>query len=420
MKSLFKDPAVLLIAIVSILSLTNFVSTILFLIILFITDLVIIAKDGLQILKQKSFKLLSIFYIIFVIYGFLDHGVLAKGAYKPEIFSFILIYSVFIISYHIKFLEIKQIKIVLTISLIAFSICLGITTYIASINPMAIRLCFRDVEGSEELEASIYRSMGIISYALAHAISVISVGTCALFCYAKKKWLRIFSLLLWVTMIKLLFDMTITTALVLSVLCSLIVIVNKLSKGRVSSTVILYIILILLFFSSSLVTNVLNFAETSNTQIFLKLNDLFNSIETGSGQGHIDVRDQLYSVSLNTFLSNPIFGWGKDNGSRTIIGEHSFFLDYLAYYGIFALLYFFAWWVQYKSVLIDKFKRYKITCILCFLPVCMMIVLKASSVCTSMPFASLVFLQLVFAYLNTESPSLHKNHKKENSNRLEC
>ena len=386
--------------------LTNFIGTIPILVLLIVTDLAIIKQDGICIFKQKSFKMLTVFYLIVVVYGLLDHGVLATGKLKPQIVSFILIYSVFIISSHIKYLNKNQIKSLLIVSLFAFTLCVSISVFVATINPMAIRLSFRELEGAEELEVSAYRSMGVMSYALAHAISVISVGVTILFCYAKNKYIRIITFCLWLTMMKLQFDMTITTALLISILCSFLVVLNRFAKGKILITSVIFILAVFLFFSTDIATDFLGFAESSNTRIFQKFDDLFLSLKTGTGQGQMDYRNELYSTSLNTFLSNPIFGWGIDNGSRRIIGEHSFFLDYLAYYGMFALLYFGAWWSHYKSVLINNGDKFKQLCLYAFLPVCMLVVVKAPSVCTSMPFASLIFLQIIIRYL--------KNAKIEN------
>lgn len=399
MKGSASQVTFLLIAFVCFASLTNFLSTLPLLALFFITDIAIIHNCGNQIYRQKSFKLLTLFYVILLLYGLLEHGVLATGKYKPQIFSIVSMYTVYLVSNYISGLDSKKIRNLLWVSIFSFTICVAITSYISTIDPMAIRLTFRYAEEGDAAEADLYRSMGIMSYGLAHAISVISVGFSALFCYSNKRWLRIISICLWLLIIKLQFDFTITTALLLSVLGSLIIIVNKFAKGKTLVTLTVLMVLGMLFLSMGLASEILGFAEGANLQIFLKLDDFFFSLESGSGQGQMDYRDELYSVSFNTFLSNPIFGWGVDNGSRRVIGEHSFLLDYLAYYGIFALLYFGSWWTQYKKVLLQENNTFKQICLYSFLPVCLLVTLKASSVCVSMPFASLVFLPLVFTYL---------------------
>lgn len=402
MKSILKESDVFLIAITCFVLLTNFLSTIPILGILSLTSISIIKKDGFGIFTQKSFILLTLFYIIFIIYGLLGYGVLSNGKFKPQLFSFILIFSVFIISNHLRYLGRTQVKTLLYISILALTICVAITAFISTVNPMAIRLCFRDAEGAEEIEASIYKSMGIMSYALAHSMSVISVGISLLVCYAKNKWFKLLSFCLLITMIKLQFNMTITTALLLSVVGSFVVFINKFANGKILITLSLSIIVGIIFYSTGLVTDLLSMAENSNIQIFYKLDDLFYSIETGTGQGQAGYRNELYTTSLNTFMANPIFGMGIDNGSRRVIGEHSFLLDYLAYYGLFALLYFSAWWEQYKSTFFKHRNTYKQIYVYTFVFICILLVSKASSVCVSMPFASLVFLQLVFLYVENE------------------
>ena len=400
MKSILRSPEILLIALASSLLLTNFMGNLSVIAVLIVTDLAIIKKIGVSVFTSKSLKLLTIYYFVVILYGISGYGILSTGKYLPLVFSSIIMYSVYLISCYLEKLEYGQVKFLLLVSIADFSICTGITYYIATINPVAIRLCFGEVDASEALEASVYRSMGIMSYSLAHSISVISIGFMSLFCYAKNMQMRIFSIFIWFILIKLQFDMTITTSLLISIFCGIIVLINKYFHGKTFITLSVLAIVIIVILHSGILIKILSYAESTNPQIYEKLNDAFSSYETGSSQGQMDYREELYSVSFYTFLSNPIFGLGVDNGSRTIIGEHSFLLDYLAYYGLFAFLYFGSWWVQYRKVVVNINKEYKTIFLYSFLPVCILVSTKASSVCVMMPFASLVFLQMVFLYLN--------------------
>ena len=127
---------------------------------------------------------------------------------------------------------------------------------------------------------------------------------------------------------------------------------------------------------------------------------MYSFIETGTGEGQVGYRQELYTASFNTFLHNPLFGWGVDNGSRRIIGEHSFLLDYLAYYGLFALLFFAAWWKDYQISGAIISKHLRLSYYYSFIPVVGLVSLKGHSVCFSLPFFSLLFLQIVFLYLD--------------------
>ncbi len=403
MKKDLKDPIYILVLLTMILSLTNFVGNLANLFIFSVTSIAMIVKGGPRLISNKSIFLLNSFYLIFLLYGLIGYGLLSFSNFKAPLYAIVSIYTAFFVSSYIDRFNARQIKIMLIISLLALAISLGIATFIATINPMAIRLMFGDVEKQEMLEDYVLNFTGLITYSQAHALSVISTGLCVLFCYAKNRWIKFFSLLLWGLTIKLLFDMIITTALLVAVFSCFLIILNKYSKGNTVLSFFLFLFVPVVLFSSGVITELLSFAESSNAEIFYKLDELVSIVEGGSNQGQqMGYRNELYRASFNTFLSNPLFGFGKDNGSRTIIGEHSFVLDYLAYYGLFALLYFGAWWRHYRTVVIKRNVNYKKVCIYSFIPVFMLIFLKAEAVCILMPFASLVFLKIIFSYLQNE------------------
>lgn len=176
----------------------------------------------------------------------------------------------------------------------------------------------------------------------------------------------------------------------------------RFSKGNVSSTILLFVLFLAVFFMAGISSFILDVSDKTNSVLAAKLNDLFYSVETGTAEGQTGYRKDLYFASISTFIHNPIFGWGTDDGSRTIVGGHSYILDYFAYYGIFALFFFLPLWREYKmngACLNDKLRRcYYFS----FIPVVCMFLLKARSVCLCFPFMSLVFLQVLFLYLQSE------------------
>lgn len=398
MKSLLQDRSLFIVSIFVFLSLTNYVSSFQYFLILLVTDFMLIAKEGSRLLNKNSYKYLTFFYLIVCLYALLGHGILNSETFRAQLMSITSIYSIFIISDYIKQLNYSQIKTLLFISMIAISLCLAITTYIGFIDPMAIRIYgFGEVEESGS-EALYFQHSGMMSYPMAHALSVCAAAILLLFCYSENKFLRLFSILLWILSIRLLFVMTITTALLAALVASIIILAHKYSKGKLFLTIFYLSLIFATILLSGILNQFMSFAEANNTEIFKKLFDIAGTIESGTSQGQMDYRDELYSVSFNTFLSNPIFGWGMDNGSRTCIGEHSFVLDYLAYYGLFALLYFGAWYKQFMSIYSYE-KTYKKMAICCCIPVIIMVFSKAESVGSVLPFAYLVFLQIVISFL---------------------
>ena len=170
-------------------------------------------------------------------------------------------------------------------------------------------------------------------------------------------------------------------------------------------TISLTVLIVAVFFLTGLSAIFLDFSGGANDEIYRKLADVFTSVESGTSEGQMGYRQELYSASIKTFLSNPILGWGSDNGSHLIIGDHSYFLDYLAYFGVFALLIFVAWWKEYKSMNLHLTKEFKSYYYYNFIPVAGFVAMKGASVCGTLPLKSLDFIQLIFRFLNDKDKS---------------
>lgn len=367
------------------------------------TSVAIVTKDGISLSVSKPMTYLWLFFFIVILYSLFGYGKLNEKTFNTELFAAISILSVFIMSSYVKFFKDSQIRALLWFFILCIIYDVIGTTYVSVINPMALReYGFGGLEGAELLTATQYYSLGMMSYGLAHAMSIVAVGLSVLICYSSNKFLKIVSIVLLFMIIRILFVMTITTALLLSILGCSIIFAVYFSKGKVLTSLLFVGLLFVAFFSSGLLLTALDFAEGNNNEIAVKLIDFVTFAQTGSDEGQAGYRQSLYSVSFNTFLHNPILGGGKDNGSRNVIGEHSYLFDYLAYYGLFALLFFLAWWKDFKSSVKRVSKKLRITYYCTFIPVIGMVVLKAQSVCGIMPIFSLVFLQIVFTHLDNE------------------
>ena len=403
MKELVKDPVLFFFALTIFASSTSLIGGLMSAVIMLITVALMLMKGLFNPLKNKSFLVLLSFYLIVFIYGLLGHGVLNARSFRMETFGFISMITAFLMSDYVRKFNNKQIRALF----IVFFICIlyGVvgTTYVGMINPMAVRQYGFGAVGEEALvDVSMYRKMGMMGYSLAHAMAVVGVGFSAIICHSSQKWLKVFSAVILFLLFRLLFVMTITTALILLTIGAALIFANKLSNGRLFITVILVVVFLIVFFAAGFSTMLLDFSEGANSTIFYKLVDVFSYIENGYGEGQVGYRQYLYSVSFKTFLSNPIFGWGTNDGSRTIIGEHSYLLDYLAYFGLFAFLLFVAWWKELKKSAEITDMRLKPSYYCCLVPVAGMVALKAVSVNTLMPFFSLFYLQILFKYLENE------------------
>lgn len=405
MKEIIKNPILLLLSLSIFTGTTSFVGTIPQLLLWSITTVAILFADGSKVLNRRPVLLLTLFYIIVFLYAFLDHGVVNAQNYRGPIVCLISAYAVFSMSYHIKKFSFKQIRILLFVGLASLGISIVITTYISTIDPMALRAFgFGGAEASEALTAASYFSMGMMSYSSAHSMSIIAMGMCVLICYAKNKILRIIGLLATLLLIRLFFVMTITTALLATLVGCAIIFAFRLSKGRIVKLIVTTATLSLLIFMSGSLLTVLDLVSTTdNKEISAKLIDISSSIKNGESEGQMGYREYLYTVSFNTFLSNPILGWGKDNGSKTVIGEHSFLLDYLAYYGILAFLFFGAWWKEYRSVKSYLSQKFHNLHMICIIPLVILVATKGSFAETAYLFMSLVMVQIIFLYIDMDS-----------------
>lgn len=406
MKELIKDPILILIVFSILAVSTSFFNTISAIVIYTITILMIVFKDGKKSINRKSIFLFISFYFIVVLYSITGFGTLSSDTANYVIYTFISYFSVLMISYYIKTINKKQIFSLLIVFIAVFSFCIIGTTLVSYIDPMAIRMYgFGEIMNASSFdveEASRYRSMGMMNYAMAHAMSVVSMGLTALICYSEKKWLKVICGILLVLTIRLLFVMTITTAMLLAAVGVTLLFANYFSKGRTVLAVLLFVLVFILFFFTGIVSSFLDYSQNNNTEIYAKLSDLFFSAETGAVEGQAGYRQKLYLTSFNTFLHNPLFGGGVADGSRRIIGGHSFFLDYLAYYGLFALMLFSSWWKESKTNGVFLPSKLKSCYYFSLIPLIGMVVLKAESVFIKMPFMALVFIQIVFLFLDMQ------------------
>lgn len=403
MKASLKDIVLYSISLSILAVSTSLFGTVPTVIILLATVFLIINKDGFGSFHRRSMLYLWLFYVIVVVYAAFGRGALNTITLKMELFASITMFSVFFLSYHLKRINNDQIRFLLVVFLIAVSFSAIATSYVGMINPMALReYGFGEILDADIEEASQYHSMGMMSYSMAHAMSVVCMGLSALFCYSSNKPLKIVSLLLLVVIIRVLFIMTITTALMLTVIGVIFIFATFFSKGNVALSIVIVSLVVFVFFGLGYSSDFLDFSQDKNADITRKIGDAFSYVEIGAGGSQAAYRLELYNVSLRTFFRNPFLGMGIDNGSRKVIGDHSYLFDYLAYYGLSALLLFGAWWKEYTVLASSLSQRLKSCYYFSFIPVLGLFTLKARSVCSVLPFFSLVFLQIVYLYLNHE------------------
>ncbi len=407
MKELFKDPVLFFMALSIIVACTSVGNTTITSLVFIVTSISIILKNGVKVFQRRCLLLYLGFVAIVLIYAAFGKGTLSGSTFNMRLYSFISMISVFMMSYHVKRLSSKQVKSLLNVAFIALFFSIIGTTVVSFIDPMAVRIYgFGESEGVDLELASRYYSMGMMSYPLAHGMTVVAVGLSVLILSVHSKWLKILAIVMLLLIIRLLFIMTITTALLFAVIGIAIVVSNYYSHGKPFRTICLTLLIVAAFFLMGLSARFLDFSRGTNNDISRKIADVFLFFETGSAEGQMGYRLELYRASIRTFFSNPLFGWGSDNGSRQFIGEHSYMFDFMAYYGVFAFLLFVSWWKEYMSLKPGLTKTKRSHYYYAFIPAVGLVVLKGSSVCGALPFMSLVFIQLLFKQMDILSKEI--------------
>lgn len=80
--------------------------------------------------------------------------------------------------------------------------------------------------------------------------------------------------------------------------------------------------------------------STGNGGLSVRLNELATFMNTGEQGYNLSGRTERYGMSLNLFLSKPIFG-NQISGQAVKYGGHSSVLDQLARYGVFSAVWYF-------------------------------------------------------------------------------
>lgn len=409
MKEILKDPVLFFMALSVVVSCTSLGNTVIIALIYVLTVFSIFFKDGIKPFKSKPFILYLIFVAIVLIYSAFEKGTLSAETFRMRLFSFISITSAFVISFHLKTLNQRQIRGLLIVTIVSLLFSVIGTTFVSFIDPMAIRSYgFGEIEGSDIEITQRYQSMGMMSYPLAHTMPSIAMALSVIFCFSRNKFLKVLSVILLVMIVRFLFIMIITTSMLLTVIGVTAIFAGRFSGGKTIMTFSIVVAMLAIFFTTGIVTLFLDFSDATNMEISAKLSDAFAFVQTGTGEGQMGYREELYRASFRTFLSNPLFGWGSDNGSRTYIGEHSYLLDYLAYFGVFAVLLFLSWWKEFKSLKAFIPRDLKSYYYYTFIPFVAMFATKAESVCGLMIYISFVVVQIVFLYVGNEYTIKHQ------------
>lgn len=162
----------------------------------------------------------------------------------------------------------------------------------------------------------------------------------------RKKWWWILFLVLSFLGVYIIIRSLFMTAILLVLTGCLLSFIYGRKKWIVKSIAAMIIGIILFVISFNVFLNYIGLMEHGGDFLTERAGEVYNTIIGEKGSSHdLDARNDLSTISLRTFASHPLFGINHkvtdfSKVQYTMVGDHSEWLDSLALYGLFALLFF--------------------------------------------------------------------------------
>lgn len=182
-----------------------------------------------------------------------------------------------------------------------------------------------------------YYQKGMASYSFAHSVAILIPP----FTYiakdaAKKKIIRIISVILLSLCLILVYLSGSTTALLLGAVAFILSMFSSRDRLSKNKKIIFFILLTILPFilSDTLVFGVLNTLDEvlTGTYFHSKVSDFADFASTGKTSGDIQSREILYAKSIMQWLQSPLYG------TNDVPGYHSALFDRLATLGLLGFI----------------------------------------------------------------------------------
>ena len=339
--------------------------------------------------------MLLFFFAITFFYVFL----LEKGHFtelRNIALPYAMMFTCMIIAPRIARLNAKEINIIYYTFGIGLLVTLIATSVIVRINPNAVRtLGFGNAEGeAENALANLYSRAGLISYSMAHILPTIACVLTVQAIQLHKKIHKIIVGFIILLTLYVMYSATITTALLVSVLSILLIIIYDIAKGNTRRFVVLSVTAVVLTLATGGLTGLLTEAlQGSNNAINEKFQDIITSIESGGAIGQLEGREDHWKLTFDAISKDPVFGGAS---GPTDTGRHIMFFDYWAWYGLFSLLLFVSWWREVKSFKRILNKEMWGKYLLCLFPVLIMVFSKGPHFLPAYFFVTLLVLRVGF------------------------
>ena len=300
----------------------------------------------------------SLFWVI-VLLNILLRGTFVVNWFIAFFLSLTFSFSVFcIFKFNQDFKGLKIISITGLLIIVTTSI---INIPILTQNPLYAREIMSASRHGDSQFVELGKKLGVIGYGLVHSIPMLF----PLVIYKIKNYVSNKERILWLGILVIFFLLILKVSFGTVMILTIIIIpFSFLWSNNLKRNIKLLTfagIVFLLFSNGTLINYFLDYTKIyfEDTRMYLKIDDIQNSINSNSVEGQLKGRSDLYLQSLTTFIDNPFFG--TNNASEA--GGHTFAGDFLAWFGILGVIPFFLFFVRifkvtYKKILRERGQYY--------------------------------------------------------------
>lgn len=195
-------------------------------------------------------------------------------------------------------------------------------------------LMARKIAGLVETEPLKYIQMGVGTFSFINALTFLVIPIMYVSINVNNYLIKLLSVLIMALTVYTIYYTSWGISFIISIILVSFMIFNKNNDNyniikilKFSIIVLITLILFQLTLNSSFI------ADNINPILYEKLIDISSSISSNEQVGQVEDRSSLYSISIATFISNPLFGSMID-----AIGGHAYWLDHLAMFGLVGIV----------------------------------------------------------------------------------
>ena len=348
--------------------------------------------------KQPLYLLLG-FFVVELLWTAAGYGGL--GNMNGVVMTYISLFNYVILSMGLPYLQRRQLRLLFIFFLLCLIEQLIVTSILSQLTPEG--LCRTIFSANGEMDG-LFAYTGLMDYGSGQCYCALIVTFAILCIEHPNRFIKGLSLIILLAIVYVLYRNTVTTSLLIGLVFCLFVVVYYVSRGNKSRIIAISAIIALLLIPSAFLSDFFSDigGKMENRGMAEKFENISESMQ-GEKTGQVEGRSSRYEKSISVFLRNPVLGLaekGEEFANDRTPGNHSTFLDMLAYYGVFALFLFAAWKRGTKETKKQLSGLLKGSWSICMLSLVLLSIVKGS-IHLYIMFLTFIILKILFLYMNS-------------------